>query len=374
MMIEIHGCSTRNKGAELMLLAIQQHYAACGRQISFAVERGFGSYEERARYGLHHKLSATRFGRSSVAIRLMPASFRRAYGLANESDVGAVLDASGFAFGDQHGPNPCEAMARKTQRWKHQGKVVILLPQAFGPFSSPRIRRAMRTVAGCADVLFARDEDSYRHVCEVASNLARIHRAPDFTCLVDGQTPRHTSFAGRACLVPNCRILEKCDEPTRSHYVPFLALCVCILRNLDLEPFLLVHDVGHDAHLAEQVRIACGHSLEIVRELDPLVLKGILGHARLVVASRYHALASALSQGVPCLATGWSHKYKALLEDYDWSEYLVSVNTAPDTLRTLLAGLSTPAEDALRALKNAVIHQREQTQRMWMLVDDAIGL
>ncbi len=60
----------------------------------------------------------------------------------------------------------------------------------------------------------------------------------------------------------------------------------------------------------------------------------------LVVSSRFHGCVSALSQAVPCLATGWSHKYQALFDDFGLPEGLlqpVDPDTAVLRLESMLA-------------------------------------
>ena len=65
-------------------------------------------------------------------------------------------------------------------------------------------------------------------------------------------------------------------------------------------------------------------SLDIVSESDPLVLKAIIGNSKLIISSRYHGLINALYQSVPVIATGWSHKYEALMNEYSLGDYLIS--------------------------------------------------
>jgi hypothetical protein len=65
---------------------------------------------------------------------LVPAGIREQYGVVLDKEVNVVLDAAGFAYSDQWGPDLSEELARSSKRWKKQGSKVILLPQAFGPF------------------------------------------------------------------------------------------------------------------------------------------------------------------------------------------------------------------------------------------------
>jgi len=42
-------------------------------------------------------------------------------------------------------------------------------------------------------------------------------------------------------------------------------------------------------------------------------LKSVIGHADLLLGSRYHSIVAALSHRVPAVAVGWSHKYGELM-------------------------------------------------------------
>ena len=43
-----------------------------------------------------------------------------------------------------------------------------------------------------------------------------------------------------------------------------------------------------------------------------------------MISSRYHGLINALYQSVPVIATGWSHKYETLLNEYNLGDYMIS--------------------------------------------------
>lgn len=384
MMIEVTGVSTRNKGAELMLIAIQQHYAAAPfgtlkARPTLVVDRWFGSYEERAQYGLSTKLGSFKAGRSALAAKLMPASFRRAHGLVNEADVDAVLDASGFAFGDQHPPERTEEFAACVRKWKGAGKRVVLLPQALGPFENPRIANAFAEVCRLADLVYARDATSLAHVERIAPADANVKLSPDFTNLVCGPKPADLDLPeSLGLIVPNHRMIEKTSGAERDAYLPFLAACAAEMASLDVVPQILLHDTDADETLVAPLQAAMqkslGRELPVLRERCPRRLKGILGAAKVVVGSRFHALIGALSQGAPCIAAGWSHKYQELLADYGCPENMLPVVSERERISELLTPLLVEPgrSEKVAQLKAAAERERERARHMWRQVDEVL--
>jgi Polysaccharide pyruvyl transferase len=389
MILEVSGTSTRNKGAELMLSAIREHYAGSRPEVQLAVASGFGTYEERVKHGLWTKLPTGRWGRWRVAGALMPAAFRRTLGVVAEREVEAVLDASGFAFGDQLGVRRSRQFAGDVRRWKRQGKTVVLLPQAFGPFETAEVREAFRPVVGLADLIFARDVESLRHLEGLGGAAGRLRVAPDFTTLVAGSVGMDDACeagtdyksvlrgdGGRACIVPNHRMVEKTPGGERERYVPFLACCVEEARNVGLEPFVLLHDAEVDRELVGPLQKAVGGELRVESAADPRVLKGTLGEADVVIGSRFHALVGALSQGVPCIGAGWSHKYQMLFDDYECPENLLGTDASVKAIHDAFArvcGGDSRAELVGR-LDRAGARQRDRVREMWREVDGLLGL
>jgi colanic acid/amylovoran biosynthesis protein len=98
-----------------------------------------------------------------------------------------------------------------------------------------------------------------------------------------------------------------------------------------------------------------------------LHIKGILGTCDATVGSRFHGLVSALSQGVPSVATGWSHKYERLFQDYGFDEGLVSVTDSDQTLHSKLDFLIN--SDSAKQLRNQLNRKSDElkglSEEMW---------
>lgn len=372
MIIEVTGTFTRNKGAELMLVAIREHFA--GRSsIRLAVNQFFGTYAERAKYGLLQKMDLDGWGRSRAAIALMPDEFRRSFGLVREDDVDVVLDASGFAFGDQHPPERTIQFAERVEAAKRAGKNVILLPQALGPFKKSATRDAFARIVDAADLVFARDDCSMEYAKNASGNPDHLRSAPDFTNLVKPDLTTDSDTSDRATIVPNQRMIDKAEtKEDAAAYVPFIARCIRIVEEAGLNPMLLLHG-RDDRELVRSILEEVGHEVPLHEEADPVALKRFLGESHLVVGSRFHALAGALSQGVPAIGTSWSHKYEMLFEEYGCSEMLLSIQSdekhVQDCVRAAAGEQRTELADRIR---EAGVQLEGETTEMWQQVDNLI--
>lgn len=379
MIIEIRGVDFVNKGAELMLHAVVQQLSNCHKDNIVAIRPKIGSYSQRSQLGLHQLVWSDKkipFAGPLVhtITNLAPRNLRHTYGITTYSEVQAIFDASGFAYSDQWGPEKSEVLAGLAKRWKRKGKKIILLPQAFGPFETPRVKDAFLQVLDNVDLVFARDHISYKHLIDLGGGSSHIKTAPDFTNLVKGRIPEYfENKLKQPCIIPNYRMLDKTSESIRSNYIPFLEFCINHFIGIGLEPFILVHQTT-DYELALQLQDKFGQSIKIILESDPLYIKGILSSCYLVVGSRFHGLISALSQGVPCLATGWSHKYHMLMEDYGCPECLISsLDSKDEMLNKLKMITEEPSRSAItNKLNEASLKQKKLASEMWVEIYEAL--
>jgi polysaccharide pyruvyl transferase WcaK-like protein len=334
-LILIRGVGFVNKGAELMLYAILEKMKQNYPSAKFALETNrSASYEKRALLGLYQKPRFFRFGLQFGRIfEYFPSVIRRTLGLVVDKDIDVVIDASGLSYSDHWGPRSAHELSKSCKRWKKNGTKVILMPQAFGPFKNKKIRKYLRTVIKNSDLIFARERISYEYLANIVGDHKNIKIGPDFTNLLEGVVPEEfDSASNRFCIVPNYRMIDKTNSSTSEAYLPFMINVTQIAFNNDLKPFILVHEGEDDLILAKKIQNAVDSSINIIKEEDPLKIKGILGLSSAVVSSRFHGLVSSLSQGVPSLATSWSHKYEMLFKDYDFPEGALDITLSKEQL------------------------------------------
>ncbi|MBN2449850.1 MAG: polysaccharide pyruvyl transferase family protein [Lentisphaeria bacterium] len=357
--VQLVGACRVNKGDRLMVMALQERLGP-----SFYLPIPVWLNTPAARF----------WGPVNLGLMLAQAA-RRAVQTQRHGRPDVLLDCSGYQYGD-----PWSAMSRTLsirlliyQAFRGRGGRIILLPQSMGPFRKRAMASTAAGVLQLADLVFVRDETSRRHALEVGCPPARIHIAPDYSCLVAPRVPDDpAAWARRVCVVPSVRMLDKPNPKARAGYLPFLDSCIVWLRAHGFDPFLLVHQT-EDLALARQLQRRLPTDIEIL-DPSPLEAKGILGCCRAVVASRYHALVGALCQGVPAVGTGWTHKYGALFDDYCCRENLLDdLSTVADVGPVLARVTDEPGRQDLRdRVRAGARRQQSRTREMFELLHATI--
>ncbi|MDX1677596.1 polysaccharide pyruvyl transferase family protein [Arsukibacterium sp.] len=373
LFVEIKGVQFRNKGAYLMLLACLDGLKSLP-DYQLVLSPGPNlPYPERARLGAWQKLAFRRKGIDLTGlIGKLPAAVQRLlqrYGMVTERDVDIVLEASGFAYGDQWPLQFLENTAREVKRFDAAGKPFIFMPQAFGPFASEQSKTAMRDIIRHARLIFVRDPVSLTHLQSCVSPLpASVVLTPDFTVGLIPQANHDVPEIVKpyAVLVPNSKVVSKYNhadaEAMRDSYVSAFAAAADKLTVLGYQVVLVNHEGREDAALcAEIARLSPCTSVQID---DPLAVKAFIGGAELVISSRFHGAVNALSQGVPCVATSWSHKYHAMMNDFAMADYCIEQLSADSLCRSIDTLLANKA-DILPQLAERAAKIKQRNQQMW---------
>lgn len=330
--IEIKGTGFINKGAELMhhaiLQKISEHFH--NATIVMAPDTQTAPYYNRARLGHYQKFWFCFRGiQLGYCGPLIPKKLRNLYGIILDKEIDVVLDAAGFAYSDQFGIDNSVKLAKACKKWKKKGTKLLLLPQALGPFTSHKIKESMKIITDHAEIIYARDKISYDHITSVVGKQPHIQMAADFTNLVDGIIPETFNPQNESiCIIPNDRMLKKTSHQESDSYLAFLTTCIDYLQKNGKHSFFLIHEGTDDHNIAESINKMLSKAIPVLIESDPIKIKGIIGSCHATIGSRYHGLVSALSQGIPSLATGWSHKYAMLFDDYQFPEGLLNATAS----------------------------------------------
>jgi polysaccharide pyruvyl transferase WcaK-like protein len=326
MIIEIKGIGIPNKGAELMLVAAKEQLQSVYPDAIFVVEPNT-AFIGRSRFGLHQKVWLKFMGfQIGRFASLIPKRIREKFGLIIDSEIDVVIDASGFTYGDQWGAEKAKRrLVSDIRRWKDNGKKVILLPQAFGPFKDEALKKNMQVIQQYSDVIFARDDISFKYMAELGGQ--NLQQAPDFTNLVTGVVPNSFSATPKdICVIPNSKMIEMTSDAEGAEYPKQMINVISYCQLKGYTPYLLVHEGEKDDDLAELINSGLELKVPVYRFESPREIKGIIGTAHIVISSRFHGIVSALSQGIPAVATGWSHKYEMLMQDYGCIDLLLDGN------------------------------------------------
>lgn len=382
LFVEIKGVQFRNKGAYLMLLACLQGLKQLPRPVELVLSPGPNlPYPERARLGAWQKLSFRRGGLDlTPLIGTLPGAVQRLfnrYGMLSERQVDLVLEASGFAYGDQWPLRFLQNTAKEVVRFAKAGKPFVFMPQAFGPFTSADSKAAMRDIIQHARLIFVRDPVSLQHLQSCVPTLPdSVVLTPDFTVSLTARANHEMPLmqGPYAALIPNNKVVSKFNhanaEQQRFDYIAAFAAAANKLAAEGMQCVLVNHEGKEDAQLCEE--IAAKAACTIIQIEDPLAVKAFIGKAELAISSRFHGAVNALSQGVPCIATSWSHKYHAMMSDFGMGDYCVAELSEQSLLSALQHLLDSKAILETEVKQRAAL-LKQQNSAMWQRLYQAIS-
>jgi len=334
MIIQIDGTNTLNKGAELMLLAvldqIEKHRPDAVVYYN-SVSPMDESVKEKAKLTIE-KRAALEYGRLPKAIlkRLhLPYTFFTEK--HPRKDIDLVLDASGFQFSDQwnYSKKRLDTLEAYYKSLKQNDTKIILLPQAFGPFETDAGKRSVAIANEYVDVIIAREKVSRDYVVEAGAASEKVWEYTDFTLLVDGVFPNgFKSLKDKVCIIPNKKMVTHTGADANKYW-RFLEHLIVEVEKNEKEIFLLNHEGEGDLEICRAINSRFDNKYTIVTDLGAREIKGVIGASFFTVSSRFHGVASSLSQGIPCLATSWNHKYGMLFKDYDMEDKILEISNDP---------------------------------------------
>lgn len=378
MKIQIDGVGTHNKGAELMLRAIIQHFSDHNAVISV----GKGNIKQ-------HEFQALNLSKSpqpSVLHQMIYLLSGYPTKSVTKCKVRLLLDSSGFKYGDfwdnsrSWGANFKESLYLRF--YKKLGAKIIFLPQAFGPFSTPKSRFRIRNIVKNADLVFYRDLSSKEYLeAAITSELLRkkLQYAPDFTGSFSFEKEtqiKDEKKRPKVGMIPNSKMIESECFKSMDEYVDFLSSLVTTYQSIGLDVSLINHTGSEDAEVIDKLyqNLSSTKNVFLVSNENALDLKNDVGECDFVVASRFHGVINALSQGIPTICLGWSHKYQRIMEDYDAIDYYVKMDNSRKMLDEII---KLSATDQLNEVKERIENRRgfwfSKIENMWKTIDKSLN-
>jgi len=261
--------------------------------------------------------------------------------------LNGVIDVSGFAIGDTWGIEGSRYYQYHNSIFESFGKPVVFLPQAWGPFTNQSIRQLSAAAINLSDCAYARDKRSYQYISELEGvNRQKIRLAPDIAYQFKGasiatamrvlkENGLISTEKNMVGIMPNMQVYVRTEgKGPENKYVKLLIdLAKYFLNKQNFSIVLIPHQVQpvenpempDDRFLCDLIKVSLDNVPDVVTLRDYYSaekLKAIIGKMDLIIGSRYHGIIAALSQMIPTLVLGWSHKYFELLCDVGIEQYI----------------------------------------------------
>jgi polysaccharide pyruvyl transferase WcaK-like protein len=382
VIIEVKGAGFDNYGAWLMLTSVTQRLEvlAPGATIALA-SRGDVTASRRRNLGALRKIDLRiRWLDLNGLTSLIPKFIRhifREWGFVLECDVTAIIDIAGFGYSDQWGSDfAIRHAVAEVRRFAGSGRKYLFMPQAFGPFEATNTRKLIRAHLPKASLVAARDPVSYHHIREITDDFDALKRFGDFTnSVVCSEVKVDRPSVPYMVVVPNANMLSSynTNQAWLAGYQGLLEASISYATELDLDVVLMQFGGDMDKRVIENLSRQFPHVMTGVKVESDVEAKAMIEGARLVVSSRYHACVCALSAGIPCLGTSWSHKYETLFNEYEVSELLMVPDTSlADLQQTMRSLIDTDMGLRHRLIERASV-RKDETEELWRLVEQILS-
>jgi polysaccharide pyruvyl transferase WcaK-like protein len=330
-----------------MLLAVVDGARA---QYPEAEVRVFSPYPKEDR-GTGSDFEIIDFRPSDMVLRVFPAAIvslltqrrwkpKRGPGGALAASA-VVADVSGISFMDGRGfATLVYNVLIVLLPWAF-GVPTIKVAQALGPFHTRLNRIAARLVLPRVKWIGLRGAETAAYAQDLGLNNGQL--AADVAFLLQTGSAAEEQAASivpadrTITIVAPSAVLEAACRENSIDYVARVSRLVTNLQDSGHRVVLLAHSArhgkgeGHTNDLPTVRRIAQQTRAELIDdELDARQLRAVIGRARLLVTSRFHAMISGLATITPTFVIGWSHKYGEVLAEFGLEDWAIDFRDLDD--------------------------------------------
>lgn len=277
-------------------------------------------------------------------------------GVQNVVRATAILDISqGDSFTDMYGRRRFAVVTLPKLIALQQQRPLILLPQTYGPFDSPRCQHIARRIVRKAAAAWARDERSFSSLRELLGNTFdpnRHHSGVDvaFTLPVikprrslpekivfwlSSDRPRPTIGFNVSGLIFNNPDAAISRYGFRADYRKVVTRFIRrVLQQTNLNVLLIPHVLAAEGHyesdpdanravFEELVDIANDRLVVVPPDYDHSEMKWIISRCDWFCGTRMHSAIAGLSTGVPTAAIAYSLKTQGVFETCGQGDHVV---------------------------------------------------
>lgn len=249
-----------------------------------------------------------------------------------------MLDLSGISFVDGRGAtllyNICCLLPALILRVP-----VFKMSQAVGPFVKRLNRIGARKFLPRVRHIFSRGRRTSLNLGSLGltnwSGSADLAFLLGEAVLPSGKATSEPSAGSLVLGVAPSQVLMDHCRKAGVDYIGALAGAVdAVAETRDIHLVVIAHsNLGEtrrsrnsDYHVCRSLFDTCKCSSKslVVEDLTPEELRGVIAGCGVFIASRFHAMISALCVHVPVLVTSWSHKYREVMEEFECGEWVLS--------------------------------------------------
>lgn len=345
---------TGNKGAELMLLSIIKNmetllgacdfdlvsvYSKQDRQVPLPPRLNVVSGSPLFLMGLVLPLSLVlspfiRFKGVRAMIRKIPL-------MRTLLAADMVLDCGGVSFIENRGLPLLIYNLSLCLPPVLLGRPFMKLSQAMGPFTTTLNRVFAKLGLTGADWIVARGAITGEHLKTLG--LKKFSVLPDVAFALKGDERSfeeakkilaELNLSGPSVGILPSVVVEDYAEIKNIDYLAVMQELISHLMKAGYTVLLLPHSVrtnsqermNNDLLLCRELKamFPADAALKVIeRDLSALVLRQIIARMDFIIASRFHAMVSSLSEKVPLLLIGWSHKYMEVMRMFELEDWAV---------------------------------------------------
>jgi colanic acid/amylovoran biosynthesis protein len=281
-----------------------------------------------------------------------------------------ILDLAGVSFVDGRGVPILGYNVLMTGAGLLSGTPVVKCAQALGHFRDRLNRLAARIVLPRVATVVARGRRTREHLADLG--LSNADEAADLAFLLPVHDPdRHAARdvlraagvdAPYVTVVPSA-VVEGYAAARGLDYPALLTRSCDRLAAATGRPVVVLAHAARPGAPASRMndlplvramgeRATDGRVVIVAEDLEPAVLRSIIGGGDVCVTSRFHAMVAALAEAVPVLVVGWSHKYGEVLHDVGLDDWALTYDElTPVALDARLDALLAEREAVARALR-----------------------